>query len=211
MHKIPVCQGSNVRDGLSNTAIAQFLGTYNPSGTSRDDRVSEVALLENLFGPIEAVGINVGTSALDILNQVEGVASNVVPDAATNITTAEQLDQVLADLNPEIQFSPAGRGDTINGGEGSDILFGDAPFTDDLAADVAGLGTADGGGWQVFTELEADKGQGSYAGGIAVTPWITSTVIWMSCLKSRVVWPEPIFSMAVRATTICSVRKAMTN
>jgi hypothetical protein len=67
-----------VRDGLSSTAIAQFLGTYNPSGTSSDDKVSEVALLENLFGPIEAVGINVGTSALDILNQVEGVAPNVV-------------------------------------------------------------------------------------------------------------------------------------
>ena len=155
---------NNVETGSTDTAVEQLLGTYEDPWSwffNDNDKVSEVVQLENYFGPIQAVGINVGTSALDILNQVEGEPANVSPDVATNITTAEQLDQVLADLNPEVQFSPAGR-DTINGGEGSDILFGDAPFTDDLAG-VAGLGTAAGGGWQVFTELEAHKGQGSYA------------------------------------------------
>nr|MBP8127693.1 type I secretion C-terminal target domain-containing protein [Aeromonadaceae bacterium] len=47
--------------------------------------------------------------------------------------------------------------------DGDDLIFGDALFTDDLAS-AAGLGTAAGGGWQVFTELEAGEGEGSYAG-----------------------------------------------
>ncbi|MGL4755423.1 MAG: VWA domain-containing protein, partial [Aeromonadaceae bacterium] len=148
-----ITQSGHISSGTTGNAISQFLG---------GDGTNEVTELERVFGSIQAVGINVDAAALDVLNQVEGEAASVTPDAATNITTAEQLNQVLADLNPELHFSPAGR-DTITGGDGKDLIFGDAPFTDNLAT-AAGLSIAAGGGWQVFAELEAGRGLGSYAG-----------------------------------------------
>ncbi|WP_083491816.1 retention module-containing protein [Pseudomonas taeanensis] len=153
---------SNVTtDGSKSTAVAQVLGSYNPSGHINDDRVSEVALLESTFGQIQAVGINVGGTALDILNQVEGELANVNPDVASNITTGEQLASVLADFNPSNQLHDAGS-DHIVGGGGDDLIFGDVLYTDVLAA-TAGLTTNPGAGWQVFAALEGGDGPGSYA------------------------------------------------
>jgi len=152
---------NTVTNGATSTAVAHVLGTHNPSGTQNDDKVSEVALLEATFGQIQAVGINVGGAALDILNQIEGELSSVSPDVASNITTGEQLASVLADFNPEFQLYDAGN-DTIQGGAGDDLIFGDVLFTDILAA-AAALSTLPGAGWQVFALLEAGGGAGAYA------------------------------------------------
>jgi Ca2+-binding RTX toxin-like protein len=152
---------NTVTNGATSTAVAHVLGAHNPSGSQNDDTVSEVALLEATFGQIQAVGINVGGAALDILNQIEGELSSVSPDVASNITTGEQLASVLADFNPEVQLYDAGN-DTILGGAGDDLIFGDVLYTDILAA-AAALPTTAGAGWQVFALLEAGAGAGGYA------------------------------------------------
>ncbi|WP_280140411.1 VCBS domain-containing protein [Pseudomonas borbori] len=146
---------NTVTNGATSTAVAHVLGTHN------SDAISEVALLEAAFGQIQAVGINVGGSALDILNQIEGELSSVNPDVASNITTGEQLASVLADFNPETQLYDAGN-DSILGGAGDDLIFGDVLYTDVLAA-AAGLSTNPGAGWQVFAALESGVGTGAYA------------------------------------------------
>ncbi|MFG0382940.1 VWA domain-containing protein, partial [Pseudomonas sp. zbq_18] len=155
---------STTLNGSSTTAVQQILGTYNPAGTSNDDNVSEVAKLESLFGQIQAVGINVSASALDILNQVEGEPGNINPDVATNVTSGNQLQSVLLNFNPETVLADAGN-DRIEGGDGNDLIFGDVLFTDNLAA-AAGLSTLPGAGWAVFAALEAGQGVGA-----AYTGW----------------------------------------
>ena len=150
-------------DGASSTAVAHLLGTYNPSGTVNDDTVNEITQLESTFGQIQAVGINVGGTALNILNQVEGEPANVNPDVATNVTSGDQLQNVLLNFNPETVLADAGN-DRIEGGEGDDLIFGDVLFTDSLAV-AAGLSTLPGAGWAVFAALEAGQGVGAaYAG-----------------------------------------------
>ncbi|WP_460881274.1 VWA domain-containing protein, partial [Pseudaeromonas pectinilytica] len=136
-------------DGSEAEALKQILGL------SGSDSVNEVALLEQLFAQIQAIGINVSANDLNVLNRVEGELANVSPDAATNITTAQQLDDVLANLDPSLVLRDAGN-DQLSGDGGNDLLFGDAPFTDTLAHN-AGLMLAAGAGWQVFSELEAGQ------------------------------------------------------
>ncbi|WP_374761357.1 type I secretion C-terminal target domain-containing protein [Pseudomonas sp. sp1636] len=152
---------NTVTNGATSTAVAHVLGMHNQSGSQNDDRVSEVALLEASFGQIQAVGINVGGTALDILNQIEGELASVNPDVASNITTGEQLASVLADFNPSTQLFDAGN-DTILGGAGDDLIFGDVLYSDILAA-AAALAMNPGAGWQVFSALEAGAGAGAYA------------------------------------------------
>ena len=58
--------------------------------------------------------------------------------------------------------------DTITGGEGDDVIFGDALFTDDVVANLISDGTITddtydtglepGSGWAVFEALEGDAG-----------------------------------------------------
>jgi Mg-chelatase subunit ChlD len=140
---------TNYTDGSEAEALKQMLGL------SGSDNVNEVALLEQLFAQIQAIGINVNANDLNVLNQVEGELANVNPDAATNITTAQQLSDELANLDPSLVLRDAGN-DELHGGGGNDLLFGDAPFTDTLAHD-AGLALTAGAGWQVFSELEAGQ------------------------------------------------------
>ncbi|MDD2664876.1 MAG: VWA domain-containing protein [Dechloromonas sp.] len=149
--------GTTVGDFGANAAIQHVLGTYNPSGTQNDDTISEVARIENtntgaLIGQtfsIEAVGISVGSTALNLLSQVEGSGG-----LATNVTTAEQMSQVIGELTGAEIINNAAGSDTINGGAGDDLIFGDVLNTDVLA-DAAQLGTQDGSGWMVFQQLEA--------------------------------------------------------
>ncbi|MGB5261383.1 MAG: type I secretion C-terminal target domain-containing protein [Gammaproteobacteria bacterium] len=116
-----------------------MLGT-DTSG-SQQDNTSEVEILENQLGPIEAVGIGLtNQSDIDNLDQIEGEARGV--DAVDNIFTANELIDTLADLNPLIQLDMVGN-DVINGGEGNDIIFGDSMYTDVMAADQ-GLSTPPG-------------------------------------------------------------------
>jgi Ca2+-binding RTX toxin-like protein len=146
----------DVSGGVSAaTAMSQLLGT-DTSG-SQQDNTNEVQILEDQFGPIEAVGIALTRqSDIDNLDQVEGEARS--SDAADNIFTANELINTLSDLNPLNQLTAAGD-DIINSGDGNDIIFGDSLFTDTLAADQ-GLPNAPGSGWQVFADLEATPGWG---------------------------------------------------
>ncbi|HBD11640.1 MAG TPA: hypothetical protein DCZ13_05785, partial [Porticoccaceae bacterium] len=80
---------------ISATASLQHI-----LGTGSGDSVSEVAALEAAFGPIEAIGINVGATAENILDQVEGSGGD-----ADNIDTANELIDVLAELNPLLNLA----------------------------------------------------------------------------------------------------------
>jgi Ca2+-binding RTX toxin-like protein len=126
-------------------------------GTIPGDNQNEVALIETA-GPgsaqafaIEAVGINVGPGALDLLTQLEGAGG-----AATNVTSAEQLSAVIGELTGSTTVSTAAGDDVIMGNGDDDVIFGDVLHTDDLAAS-AGLGSPAGSGWLVFEKLEAHE------------------------------------------------------
>jgi len=69
----------------------------------------------------------------------------------TIVNTAEELAAALEEGSVSDELAAASD-DTILGGKGDDIIFGDAPFTDDLA-DAHGLSTLDGAGWKVFQQL----------------------------------------------------------
>jgi len=135
-------------------------GDYDPDALAHivggGDSVNEVTELESIFGPIEAIGISLSNTDLGggltpkgVLDQVEGSGGD-----ADNITTAEQLSQVLYDLSPLNTLADVG-GDVLLGGEGDDIILGDAPFTDILAQHES-LSMNPGSGYLVFKTLEDD-------------------------------------------------------
>lgn len=134
----------------STTAMEHVLGTYNPSGTDNDDNINEVELIENEGFTVEAIGINVNTDNLLLLSQVEGTGGD-----ATNVTTVEELSTVISTLSGATTVHDTVGDDTINGGEGDDLIFGDVFNTDTLAIDQ-GLSTPEGSGWLVFNQLEND-------------------------------------------------------
>ncbi len=139
---------------FSQAALDHITGSYDVQGKNNDDDVSEVEILESIFGPTEAVGINVTGSNLDHLSVVEGEG-----DGADSITTAEELNDVLASLNPFLHLDEAGS-DEFVGGDGNDIIFGDTVNTDALA-DAQGLPLSEGSGWGVFQTLENGQGTDS--------------------------------------------------
>jgi VCBS repeat-containing protein len=101
---------------------------------------------------IDSVGINVNSTLLARLSDVEdGVASGGT-GSATNATSAEQLAAVLQVLGGSTDLAAAGN-DAINGGDGADIIFGDVLYTDALATQL-GVNLAPGSGWAVFQTLE---------------------------------------------------------
>ncbi|WP_447932829.1 beta strand repeat-containing protein [Sphingopyxis fribergensis] len=101
---------------------------------------------------IDAIGINVNSTLLARLSDVEdGVASGGT-GSATNAASAEQLAAVLQVLGGSTDLAAAGN-DVINGGDGADIIFGDVLYTDTLATQL-GVNLAPGSGWAVFQTLE---------------------------------------------------------
>ncbi|WP_442237249.1 VWA domain-containing protein [Rhodopseudomonas pseudopalustris] len=139
--------GSSTSSGSSTTAMAHVLGTAS------GDNTNEPALIESVPGwSIEAIGINVTTNNLSLLSNIEDGNANGGDGNATNVTSAEQLAQVVSVLGSSTDLAAAGN-DTINGGAGNDIIFGDVPFTDALA-DARGVNLPDGSGWAVFQQLE---------------------------------------------------------
>jgi Ca2+-binding RTX toxin-like protein len=122
-------------------------------GTASGDTTNEPASIESVPGwSIEAIGINVEADNLALLSNIEGGNADGGDGNATNVTSAEQLAQVVSVLGSSTDLAAAGN-DTINGGAGNDIIFGDVPFTDALA-DARGVNLPDGSGWAVFQQLE---------------------------------------------------------
>ena len=133
-------------------AMAHVLGT-----ASGDNNSNEVNLIENhpsfAANPfqIEAVGISIGD--LSNLNDVEdGVGGSGGGGGATNVTSADQLAAIVSVLGGSTGLAAAGS-DIINGAAGADVIFGDVPFTDTLAA-ANGISVPPGSGWAVFQTLE---------------------------------------------------------
>ncbi|MDT7530621.1 VCBS domain-containing protein [Sphingopyxis sp. SE2] len=101
---------------------------------------------------IDSVGINVNASLLARLSDVEDGNASGGTGSATNATSAEQLAAVLQVLGGSTDLAAAGA-DTITGGEGADVIFGDVLYTDALAAQL-GVNLSPGSGWAVFQTLE---------------------------------------------------------
>src|SRR3546814_13153988 len=79
--------------------------------------------------------VNVNASLLARLSDVEDGNASGGTGSATNATSAEQLAAVLQVLGGSTDLAAAGA-DTINGGGGADVIFGDVLYTDTLAADL---------------------------------------------------------------------------
>ena len=137
---------NNVTTESSSSAIQNILGTGD------GDSISEVGFIESKGFTIEAVGINVGSTALNLLSQVEGDNGQ-----ADNVTTANQLTSIIGTITGSQTIQTVAGNDVINGGAGSDLIFGDAPNTDALAISK-GINLPAGSGWLVFQQLEGSLG-----------------------------------------------------
>jgi Ca2+-binding RTX toxin-like protein len=146
-------------------AIKSILGNYNPSGTSNDDKVSEVdQIINNHHFTIDAVGINVTTSALALLSQVEGPTTLTHTALADNITTAAGLHDIVGTLAGSQVIQDVASSDHITGGAGNDLIYGDSMNTDALAVNkgltdaggfaIGASGLPSGSGNLVFEKLE---------------------------------------------------------
>ena len=140
-----------VSDGAPNRYIDDSDAVASGSAAEVIDEITggdftnEVGLIQSLSDEVISVGISVGSniSRLDIIDS-DGVTIEL--DDPTDLTAA------LADTSPLGKLLAAGD-DVIEGGDAADIIFGDVLFTDDLA-DLHGLSTEDGSGWEVFERLE---------------------------------------------------------
>jgi large repetitive protein len=148
-----VDSNGNPIDVSQDEAIRQILGT------SSSDNVSEVAAVKtdgdgtspDQAFVVQAFGLNSNSTDLVVLGQVEG-------GTATNLTSdGNGLTSAYAGVIAGIAGTPAGvaaaGSDTINGGAGNDLIFGDVLNTDTLATSH-GIDLPAGSGWAVFALLE---------------------------------------------------------
>ncbi len=133
--------GNVVDNQNTQDSVDQFTGI--------DDSTNEVAQLQALSDEVIGVGIDIGSDISNInLIDSDGVSLNIADPA--------DLDAALAATNPLNKLAAVG-GDDITGGDGADLIFGDALNTDALAV-AQGLSTDPGAGWEVFEQLEAGAG-----------------------------------------------------
>ncbi|MFI3185785.1 MAG: type I secretion C-terminal target domain-containing protein, partial [Methylococcaceae bacterium] len=146
---------------LTNTqAIQSVLGTLLGQSGIIADNVSEVGLIIAKGFGIEAVGINVDNTVLAQLGLVEGF-NNAAGHTANNTTTANNLTSIIATLVNQNILASAG-GDSVSGGDGNDLIFGDAVNTDVLAAAHGLTATYPAGSsWAVFQALETGTVSGA--------------------------------------------------
>ncbi len=165
---------SNAVSVSSTQAIASILGTLAASGGVAADNVSEVGAIQAKGFDIQAVGINVSSSALALLGQVEGY-NNVTGHTADNITTANELTNVVGGLISDNILTPVGA-DNITGGTGNDVIFGDTPNTDALAGNGGGYGAAgthNGAGVDVLYHTDVVPHAGATATNAEVLAWLS--------------------------------------
>uniref|UniRef100_UPI002605EC16 beta strand repeat-containing protein n=1 Tax=uncultured Ferrimonas sp. TaxID=432640 RepID=UPI002605EC16 len=170
-----------ITDGRPNAYVNDD-GTVN-SGTSfldawqqlvGGDGSDELTKLKNLVDTLQAVSI--GLEAGSVL----ATGTNLVGDSNNDgqLTTEELMNYIdsrgaaqiidnTGDLEQTLgaiidqNFATLGK-DTINGNGGDDIIFGDSPNTDVLAAlmNIDSDALPVGSGWEVFAQLEADPSNG---------------------------------------------------
>ncbi|PJB71480.1 MAG: hemolysin, partial [Alphaproteobacteria bacterium CG_4_9_14_3_um_filter_47_13] len=131
----------NVKSGDADTVMGEITGS---------DGSNEVADLQ-AFGEVIGVGIGVDMVTLNRLSVID--SGN---DSALDVQDPNDLSAALQGASPLNNLADVGD-DTLLGGVGADILFGDTLNTDILAVNK-GLGTAPGSGWDVFAQLESTAG-----------------------------------------------------
>lgn len=99
-----------------------------------------------------------GSAQLRIDNVILVPQIHVDTGAVDIVNTADELQAALQGGSSSVDLNTAGA-DTINGGDGNDIIFGDAPFTDALALAHGLTDMPAGSGWKVFQTLEATPSQ----------------------------------------------------
>src|SRR3546814_4836147 len=107
---------------------SDLLFGYWSSDVCSSDLGRLLGSFEGVAAKLGTVGINVDADGVGILNQVDGAD-------ASNIQTGKKLLEVMDDLTAPTQLAAVG-GDVIVGDGGDDLLFGDAIFTDVLAAEI---------------------------------------------------------------------------
>ena len=121
----------------------------NDPGNPEHDTVSEIERLQALSHVI-AVGVGTNlirdTLAVDHLNEIASDSQAILVDDTTELTGA------LLDNLPNLELNPTGS-DHIKGSGLDDLLYGDVMNTDSLA-DLKGLNTPPGSGWNIFEYLE---------------------------------------------------------
>jgi Ca2+-binding RTX toxin-like protein len=136
--------------GLSYSGYDPSSPYYTPYTAMEEiqglDGSNEIADIQALSDEVIGVGINIGYSIIN-LDQIDSDGT------ALNVTSPDQLSQAFKDSNPLNKLDPIGD-DVINGGDGTDYIFGDALYTDDLSV-AHNLGMQAGSGWQVFEALES--------------------------------------------------------
>lgn len=137
----------------AETAIRHVLGqAEGGEGGSGADNISEFGALlgefEGVHGTVDAIGINVGTNAEDLLGYVDDDTH------ADNIQSGDQLLEVLSDLTQVNSMAEVGA-DSVVGGSGNDLIFGDSIYTDKLAEEHS-IDMAPGSGWAVIEALVSD-------------------------------------------------------
>ncbi|MCX8520282.1 MAG: type I secretion C-terminal target domain-containing protein, partial [Rhodoferax sp.] len=159
-------------------AIRSILGTLTGPHA---DNVSEVGLITAKGYTIDAVGIALSDpTTLGYLTAVEGaaVADGHQPQAS-DINTANQLSSVIHAIlsGTDVPTPDAVGADSLRGGAGNDILFGDTPNTDALAGNASGAygaaGSHDGAGVDVLYHSDAVPHSGALAASDAdVLAWL---------------------------------------
>jgi Ca2+-binding RTX toxin-like protein len=132
----------------NQTSLDHVLGAL--PGT---DTVNEIEALQ-AYGSVDVIGLDVGDAqALGWLDDVDGEGD------ASNVSTGDELEQVLADLSQGSAPDDVGS-DSILGGGGNDLIFGDTVFTDKLKALLSdghpGKNLPNGSGWAVIEALIDD-------------------------------------------------------
>ncbi|MEZ0226489.1 MAG: Ig-like domain-containing protein [Alphaproteobacteria bacterium] len=135
-----VTSGNPAASGTEAVSMGQIQGS---------DGTNEIAQIQALSTEVIGVGINVGTKISNI-NLIDSDGH------AINVHNPADLNQILQAASPLNHIAAVG-GDQISGNDGNDLIFGDAMFTDVLAASH-GVAMPAGSGWDVFEALEAASG-----------------------------------------------------